>query len=239
VLPHPTREFRSPSSRITLFQIFLLFVWALGAEIGTLFIAGWLHASTFTRIMLEVGVGSTVWLLGYQVLAERRGWESLQVRFRASAAKPLLAGAAMAVALILLANGESAALQLLGVKIAVPSEPFLIGGLEHLPVLILVVVIIGPMAEELIFRGLFLDWLKQKLAPWVAAVIASLGFALVHNNHLLSGAVGWFELFNRFLIGMSASWLVLRYKSLAPSFVMHAMNNCLVVVVNALQIGST
>jgi uncharacterized protein len=239
VLPYPTREFRSPASRIAFFQIFMLFLWGLAAQMGTVFFAALLNASEFSTFMLGGAVGGAVWLVRYQMLTERLGWETLKLRFSVTSAKPLLAGLAMAAAVMLTTVGASAALQLLGVKIFDPGEPFLTGELDHLPFLILVVVIIGPLAEELIFRGLLLDWLKQKLAPVAAAVITSLAFALAHNNHLLSGAVGWLQLFDRFLIGISASWLVLRYKSLAPAFVMHAANNCVGVVVNALQTGST
>lgn len=234
MLPYPTREFRSPTSNITVFQIFTLFLWVLAAEIATLLVAALLNASSFTKLMLDSAVGSAVWLLRYQLLAESRGWESLRVRFNWPRARPLLVGIGMAIVLMLLLNGAGALLEWLGVKIVIPSEPELTGDLDHLPVLILVIVIIAPMAEELIFRGLLLDWLRQKLGPWAAAVISSVVFALLHNNHLLSGAVGWLELSDRFLMGMAASWLVLRYKSLTPAFVMHATNNCLVVISSAL-----
>jgi membrane protease YdiL (CAAX protease family) len=32
------------------------------------------------------------------------------------------------------------------------------------------IVILGPLSEELIFRGLLLDWLKQSMAVWPAAL---------------------------------------------------------------------
>jgi hypothetical protein len=38
-----------------------------------------------------------------------------------------------------------------------------------------------PLGEELLFRGLLLDWLKQKVAAWQAVPISSLIFALLHS----------------------------------------------------------
>lgn len=51
-----------------------------------------------------------------------------------------------------------------------------------------VVIVIGPLSEELIFRGLLLDWLGQKMSAWPAALVISLGFAALHGINLKEGS---------------------------------------------------
>jgi len=55
------------------------------------------------------------------------------------------------------------------------------------------------LTEELLFRGLLLDWLKQKMNVWMAAAILSVIFSLLHANPFSLGAVGWFAFSARFL----------------------------------------
>jgi membrane protease YdiL (CAAX protease family) len=107
-------------------------------------------------------------------------------------------------------------------------------GIDQLPLTVLFVVILAPFAEELVFRGLLLDWLKQKLSARQAILITSLIFALLHDNHLMTGAAGWIELVDRFLMGVGASILALRGHSLRGSFVMHAANNMIACITSAL-----
>lgn len=235
MLPYPTPHSRPPIPIVTFFQIFRLFLWAVTADIGALVIATWLHASNFVTIMLVLAAGSAVWLARYESLAESRGWESLRIRFSTPGPKPLLIGVAVAIALWLLLVGTITFLEWLGIHIVIPPDPLLFAhGLDGLPALIFIVAFLAPLSEELIFRGLILDWLNQALSPAAAAVISSLLFALVHDNHLLSGAVGWVLLCDRFLMGMAACWLVTRYQSLAPAFAMHATNNFAFVVANSM-----
>jgi membrane protease YdiL (CAAX protease family) len=45
------------------------------------------------------------------------------------------------------------------------------------------------------------------------------------NGPKKAGRSGGLALFDRFLLGMATSFLALRYKSLRPAFVLHAVNN--------------
>jgi membrane protease YdiL (CAAX protease family) len=60
---------------------------------------------------------------------------------------------------------------------------------------------------------------------WIAAVTLSVIFSLLHNNPFSSGAIGWFAFADRFLAGLGASGLAIKYRSLLPAFVMHATFN--------------
>jgi membrane protease YdiL (CAAX protease family) len=217
--------------KIKFSHIFGLFIFAFIVDLIAVLLAKSLNASPFLVTVVDVGVDGAAWIIGYQAIAGSCGWEKLRVRFSAVGGKILLVSAAGAVALILLEAGATEILELLGVKMAViPPEAIFTSELSQLPLLLGVTVIVAPVAEEIMFRGLLLDWLKQKMAPWPAVLIISLLFACLHNNHLRSGAAGWLELTTRFLMGVGTSFLALHYKSLRPPFVMHATNNCIVTV---------
>jgi membrane protease YdiL (CAAX protease family) len=109
-------------------------------------------------------------------------------------------------------------------------------GIEQLPLTVLFLVILGPLGEELLFRGLLLDWLKQYVAAWQAAVISSLAFALLHNNHLTMGVAGGIVFADRVLMGVGTSILALRGHSLRGPFLMHAANNLVACILNALDV---
>jgi uncharacterized protein len=115
----------------------------------------------------------------------------------------------------------------------IPADAFMPSGIAQLPLTVLLLVVLGPFAEELLFRGLLLDWLTQKLAVWQAILISSLIFALLHNNHLMSGVVGGIEFGDRFLMGVGTSVLALRGRSLRGPFVMHAVNNMIACIASA------
>jgi membrane protease YdiL (CAAX protease family) len=77
----------------------------------------------------------------------------------------------------------------------------------------------------LIFRGLLLDWLKQKINVRLAAVILSAAFALLHYNGFSHGAIGWILFGGRFFIGLAASAFAIKYRSLRPSTILHGTLN--------------
>jgi membrane protease YdiL (CAAX protease family) len=159
-------------------------------------------------------------------MAASRGWSSLRILFSPVGGKVLLASAAGAMALIFLMTGVIVILEKFGVTVTESPSILSADDLRRQPLAIAAIVIIGPLGEELMFRGLLLDWLRQKLAPWLAIALISLVFALLHDNGLRNGAGGWIAFAERFLVAVGASILVLRYNSLRPAFVLHATNNC-------------
>jgi membrane protease YdiL (CAAX protease family) len=183
-------------------------------------------ASPFQTAMLAGTVNDLCWIGGYRALSGSRGWPSLQIRFAPVARRVVAASAAGAVALIVFIMAVAEILMALGVKMTgTPDSGVTAGDLRQLPIAILFIVIIGPFAEELMFRGLLLDWLRQKIAAWQAMVLISLLFASLHSHSFGNGVAGWLALLDRFLLGMATSFLALRYNSLRPAVVLHAVNN--------------
>lgn len=83
---------------------------------------------------------------------------------------------------------------------------------------ILLVAFVGPVVEELFFRGGILRVLLRTCRrPWVAIVVSGLVFGLIHMNP----AQVVFASFAGILLG----WLYWRTRSLIPCMVVHVLNN--------------
>ncbi|MDH6535488.1 CPBP family intramembrane metalloprotease [Parabacteroides sp. 52] len=82
---------------------------------------------------------------------------------------------------------------------------------------ILAVVIVGPIMEELLFRGTFMRLFMQKLSPAQAIFVSALIFGLVHGNPA--------QVVNAFFIGLLLGWIYYKTGSLLPVILIHILNN--------------
>ena len=83
---------------------------------------------------------------------------------------------------------------------------------------ILATVILAPIGEEIIFRGLTIEYLKKAGAGfWVINAIQALFFGIAHMN-LVQGAYA-------FLLGMVCGYVVLKYESLLAGIAVHMVFN--------------
>ncbi len=89
-----------------------------------------------------------------------------------------------------------------------------------------VVVVVAPIGEEIFFRGFLYTALRGRLRVWVAAVLSSLVFGLVHVYPLLIPAL--------FVVGLGLSLLYERRQSLLAPVVAHATFNIIGFVAIAL-----
>ena len=102
---------------------------------------------------------------------------------------------------------------------------------EHTPLawripLVLLVASVGPLVEELLFRGVLLSALLQRWGTVAAVLLSSVAFALAHLPGL-----DWqvFALPDLLLLALALAWLRLRSASIWPSVVAHGANNLLAV----------
>lgn len=110
---------------------------------------------------------------------------------------------------------------------AVPQDVKELGGEAGLlfrGALTLAVISIGPIVEELLFRGALLSALLRRLRTVWAVPASAVLFALVHlpDLHWL-----WYAVPNLALLGAVLAWLRLRSGSLWPSVIAHGCNNLL------------
>jgi membrane protease YdiL (CAAX protease family) len=91
-----------------------------------------------------------------------------------------------------------------------------------LPVLCLGIVIVAPLAEEILFRGYLFTALLRVLPSWATQLATAIVFGLVHG------------LYYALPIGVLAllfGWLRARHAALLPSVLAHMVHNGLTVVI--------
>lgn len=81
--------------------------------------------------------------------------------------------------------------------------------------------LLAPVAEELVFRGLFYGWLAGRWSNLVAFVLSSLAFAAAHTEPL--------HILLVLPLGFWFGWLRWRTGSLVPTIVAHIINNTIAV----------
>jgi membrane protease YdiL (CAAX protease family) len=221
----------SLASRVRLADIVWLVFVAFGtANLADVFLS-MAHGSRFVKVVAAVSVCNIWYLAGYAWLSPRRGWVDLRQRFAPIDHRGLVGCAAAGATLVFGFIGLVELLEWGGIKLADLSSPLL--GLSHLsqlPAAVITIAIIGPLGEELLFRGLLLDWLRRKMRTWVAVVIVSVLFSLAHGIAIKSGLAGCLQCADRVLMGIIAAALTVRFQSLRPSFVFHATINLIGVI---------
>ena len=78
-------------------------------------------------------------------------------------------------------------------------------------------VLMAPVLEEIVFRGLVYTRLKKGMPAIVAAVLSSLLFGIMH------GTIIW--VIYAFVLGMVMTWVFERYQSLAANILFHFVFN--------------
>jgi len=82
---------------------------------------------------------------------------------------------------------------------------------------ILCIAIIGPILEELLFRGAITKVLLQKYNPTKAIIISALIFGIVHLNPV--------QILSASLVGLLLGWIYYKTASLIPCILLHIINN--------------
>lgn len=83
-------------------------------------------------------------------------------------------------------------------------------------------VVLTPIVEELVFRGILFRGLNKRMAFWLAALITSLLFAAVHGQ--------WNVGIDTFVMSLASCYLVKKSDSIYPSMILHALKNSVAFV---------
>lgn len=95
------------------------------------------------------------------------------------------------------------------------------GGSLGLVLTVLTVVVIGPLVEEMVFRGVIAGALDVRFGMWVAIVVSAVAFAAYHLT-------AWVAV-PTFVLGVALAWLALTRETLWPAVAVHALYNGVVV----------
>lgn len=81
----------------------------------------------------------------------------------------------------------------------------------------LIILLLGPVAEELLFRGLILRGFRARYPAWAAVLLSTVLFAMLHGHpvHGLITAV----------LGLACALIVLRADSIWPAVALHCAYN--------------
>lgn len=96
------------------------------------------------------------------------------------------------------------------------------GGGVGFALAVLMVVLIGPTVEELVFRGALQEGLAARFGVRPAIVVQAALFAAFHRS--------WWLLLPTFILGLVLGWLAERQDSLWPPIALHALYNAITVV---------
>ncbi len=189
--------------------------------------AGW---PMLQNLLLSQAITQMPFVLWLLVRAGRAddGWQRIGLVSRRPGRDAMAGGLGLVVAVVLVMaiNGVCILLQLAmggeAPRIAHPLLRIMATGPPPLLLmgLILSALVLAPVLEEIIFRGLlqtalleFLGWRHR----WPAVICAAAAFAAVHVS-----LVPWFVMPGLFVLGVVLGWLYERTGSLWPCFVVHA-----------------
>ncbi|UPG88819.1 CPBP family intramembrane metalloprotease [Luteibacter aegosomaticola] len=91
-----------------------------------------------------------------------------------------------------------------------------------------VAVLVGPLVEEVLFRGALLALLRTRFGDGWAIAVSSVFFGVIHLPDL--GGL-WYAVPNLILVGAFCAWLRVQSRSIWPAFACHAANNALATMV--------
>jgi len=172
--------------------------------------------------------------LGLLLVVAYLRWRGVELRPLVGTSRPLgrLVGRGVGLGLLAIA-GSTIVVSLLVALTGSDASPeqVLTGGITETPLqLVLAViaaVVLAPLAEELLFRGLLHRALRRRLALVPATALSSILFALVHLDVLLSQPLAIVGLV---LVGVILALAYERTGSLVIPVVIHAVHNAVTIV---------
>ncbi|MCI1741348.1 MAG: CPBP family intramembrane metalloprotease [Prevotella sp.] len=87
---------------------------------------------------------------------------------------------------------------------------------------IILTCILGPVSEELVFRGAIISQLYSQKSETFSIICSAIIFSIIHINPV--------QFISTFLAGLVLGWIFLKAKSLYPCFIIHIINNSIYVV---------
>jgi membrane protease YdiL (CAAX protease family) len=236
-------ESGSPSGWVLIEAPILAAVFAIVASFVLLLLAAPTHTQVqqYARAFVTnyyAQLGSTIFVyfatfVAIWLLLPKRGAASLQSYFGSvswrTVALALASGVGFAflvgVTLTMLADWHVVSFhETRAERALIPHDP------RQLGIALAAIAIVGPIVEEIYFRGLLLRWLRAKMPLALAAVPNAALFAATHfrfATHI--GAEGWVLTGGLFVFGLFAVAWASATRSLWPSIAAHGMYNATLI----------
>ncbi|GAO99889.1 CPBP family intramembrane glutamic endopeptidase [Fructobacillus ficulneus] len=107
------------------------------------------------------------------------------------------------------------------------------GGTYSLVMFSLLIVFLGPVMEEILFRGLFFRYFKSEKFPWLVVVLSGLIFGIYHLS-----SYTWISLLDLppyAIIGFALAYVRYKTDKLSSSIIMHIFHNGWIQVLSLLM----
>lgn len=88
---------------------------------------------------------------------------------------------------------------------------------------VLMLAVLAPVMEEVLFRGILLEAVREKYSSGRAIVVSALMFGVIHIIPQ--------QVVNAFVIGLILGFIYVRTNSLWPVIIIHALNNAMAYVI--------
>jgi membrane protease YdiL (CAAX protease family) len=167
------------------------------------------YQSLIYALLLGVLYGLVAWRYNQPFWRSLR-WTPFRLPFACAAAGPLLAIGASTLGVVLKAP-----------PLPSPIED-LISDRRSLFIMMLFLTVIGPVFEELIFRGFLFPLLARSVGPWLGILLTATPFALVHGNQY---HWSWQHLTVVGLAGVVFGYVRYKSKSVAAATLVHTGYN--------------
>lgn len=175
--------------------------------------ARYVSTTTILANLIQVGLlVLTVWFAGWKakdyLAMQWPSWPELKIAL---------------AALIILLPAIDIVAYLLGQPIIPPFMTDIYRGAQSagtLPLLWLAIVVVAPIAEEIIFRGFFFrGWVRSPHNPFPGVLLVTTVFAVLHMQY------NWFGLLAVFLLGLLLTFIRWRSGSTLLPMVLHVIAN--------------
>lgn len=102
-----------------------------------------------------------------------------------------------------------------------------LAGMSEMITVFVLLVIITPFVEEILFRGFLYGGFRRKLLMWPAALVTSLLFGAAHLGSLSGSSPVWVAALDTFVLSMVLCVMREKLKSLWPMIYVHGLKNAL------------
>lgn len=180
---------------------------------------------TENTIYLSIGLAvlETLALVGsvYWLGLRRKGLSWQNIGFHSISTRWVVLAGLIGLGVIPLAGLIALLIRLaLGLPAESPQLEFLAPGEVNLPAalgMILLGGILAPFAEEVFFRGMIYQWIRDRWGLWAGIVLSGLIFGLVHVEPSVAAAAA--------ILGMILAWVFEKSGSIWSAVLIHAINN--------------
>ena len=226
IVPYPFNQWRVKQAMLytagwfTLYYLILITLLILGATHH-------LSDQLFDKLSLFPEHTISIVLLSLFLWLRRREPSALGLTRRWPNAKLILPAAAVMALIAFIANAIPQVRQSGG-------RDYASGGATSFLVVQLWIGLVGPIVEELEWRGLilaglFTSWQKR----WPALIISSMAFGAMHLlGQSLSNPMIWVSVGVRFMLGLVMGWVYLRTREIYTPIILHIFTNNFIVLVS-------